>query len=190
MMLRNLLWWDGSQRGAPRLDDAVLPAGGVARLVVHTPAGAPVVLAVKAGHNGENHNQNDVGSFLVHVDGENLLTDPGRGLYSRAYFGPQRYENIFANSYGHSVPRIGGQLQAAGHEFGGELLGVETAGAHKSAVVEFARAYSIEGLASVKRQLLVAAEGEQAGTIWLQYEFRFDQDASGGPSEVEEALIT
>ena len=42
----------------------------------------------------------------------------------------------------------------------------------------------------MKRQLLVAAEGEQAGTIWLQDEFRFDQDASGGPSEVEEALIT
>ncbi len=190
MMLRNLLWWDGSQRETPRLDDAVLPAGGVARLVADTPAGAPVVLAVKAGHNGENHNQNDVGSFLVHVDGENLLTDPGRGLYSRAYFGPQRYENIFANSYGHSVPRIGSRLQAAGREFGGELLGVETTGEQKSVAVEFARAYQVEGLASLKRRLVLAADGEQAGTIWLHDEVRFDQDAPGGPSEVEEAFIT
>ncbi len=98
----------------------------------------------------------------MHVDGENLLTDPGRGVYSRAYFGPQRYENIFANSYGHSVPRIGGQPQLAGREFGGELLGVETTGEQKSVTVEFARAYPVEGLASLKRRLVLGAEGEQA----------------------------
>jgi hypothetical protein len=62
------------------------------------------------------------------VDGENLLTDPGRGLYSRNYFGERRYESAFASSYGHSVPRIDGQLQAAGAEFRGELLGVATSG--------------------------------------------------------------
>ena len=123
MMLRNGLWWDGSQLDAPQIGDAVLTGGGVARLVAPL-AGSdqPVIVAVKAGHNAENHNQNDVGSFLVHVQGESLLTDPGRGLYNRFYFSEQRYENIFANSFGHSVPRIAGQLQAPGHEFHGELL--------------------------------------------------------------------
>ncbi len=189
MMLRDLLWWDGSQREAARLDDAVLPVGGMARLVAHTPAGMPVVLAIKAGHNAENHNQNDVGSFVLHVDGENLLTDPGRGLYNRAYFSAQRYENIFANSYGHSVPRIGGTLQQAGRECYGELLGVETTGAYKRAEVELAHAYQAAGLLSAKRQVWLAAEGEQAGTAWLQDEFRFDA-AAGTPCEIEEALIT
>lgn len=107
MMLRNALWWDGQQKEAAEIGDTMLTGGGVARLV--SPLDCcehPLVVAVKAGHNAENHNQNDVGSFVVHVDGENLLTDPGRGLYDRFYFGPGRYENIFANSYGHSVPRF------------------------------------------------------------------------------------
>jgi Heparinase II/III-like protein len=182
MMLRNLLWWDGAQPVAAQIGDALLPAGGVARLVATTPAGAQVVLAVKAGHNAENHNQNDVGSFILHVDGENLLTDPGRGLYSRDYFGAQRYANIFANSYGHSVPRIGGQLQAAGHAFHGQLQEVETDGAFKRATVEFARAYPLDGLAYATRRLTLAADG----VAWLQD----DVACSDQPLPVEEALIT
>lgn len=191
MMLRNLLWWDGSQPQASAVTDAHLPRGGTVRLVVERGEAAPVIFAMKAGHNGENHNQNDVGSFIVHVDGENLLTDPGRGLYSRFYFGPHRYENIFANSYGHSVPRFlngGGQLQATGKEYYGELSGVENAaGARmKEATVEMARAYPLPELVSVQRHLSMVAEGKDAGTIMLRDAFRFE----GEPHEVEEAFVT
>jgi len=182
MMLRNLLWWDGVQPAAAEVGDALLPAGGVARLAATTPAGARVVLAIKAGHNAENHNQNDVGSFMLHIDGENLLTDPGRGLYSRDYFGARRYENIFANSYGHSVPRIGGQLQATGRVFHGDLLGAEADGTLKWATIEFARAYPIEGLSSATRRITLAADG----MAWLEDAFRF----AATPAEVEEALVT
>jgi hypothetical protein len=190
MMLRKGLWWDGSQREAPQIDDAVLTGGGVARLVAPL-AGSdqPVIVALKAGHNAENHNQNDVGSFLVHVQGESLLTDPGRGLYNRFYFSERRYENIFANSFGHSVPRIGGQLQAPGHEFHGELVEAGTSGAFKRALVEFARAYPVAGLSSLRRELKLAADppqGAEVGTIWLEDTFQF----TGVPLEVEEAFVT
>jgi len=182
MMLRNILWWDGRQPDAAEVGDAVLPAGGVARLVATTPAGARVVLAIKAGHNAENHNQNDIGSFILHVDGENLITDPGRGLYSRDYFGERRYENIFANSYGHGVPRVGGHLQGVGRQFCGELTNVETEGQIKRAQVEFARAYPVEWLASAVRQVTLEADG----IAWLQDDVHF----AGDGAEVEEALIT
>ncbi len=119
---------------------------------------------------------------MLHVGGENMLVDPGRGLYSRAYFGPQRYENIFANSYGHSVPRIDGQLQAQGAAFRGELLAVETGGPVKRAQVEMARAYDVADLASVRRELRL----DEDGTAWLRDEFRFD----GRAGRVEEALLT
>ena len=200
MMLRNGLWWDGSQLDAPEIGDAVLTGGGVARLVAPL-AGSdqPVIVAVKAGHNAENHNQNDVGSFLVHVQGESLLTDPGRGLYNRFYFSEQRYENIFANSFGHSVPRIGGQLQAPGREFHGELLEAGSSGAYKRALVEFARAYPVAGLSSLRRELKLVADprqgaeaagprqgAEAAGTLWLEDTFQF----TGAPQEVEEAFVT
>lgn len=182
MHLRNLLWWDGVQPDAAVIGDAVLTAPGIARLTGTTAAGAPFAVAIKAGHNAENHNQNDIGSFVLHIAGENLLTDPGRGLYSRQYFGPQRYDNIFANSYGHSVPRIGGQLQAPGRAHAGELVAVKTDPGDKAATVEFAKAYAIEGLAGARRTLALGA----GGTVILTDAFEF----SGAPQPVEEAFVT
>ncbi|WP_224703413.1 heparinase II/III domain-containing protein [Devosia aquimaris] len=75
---------------------------------------ASLRLAVKAGHNDEMHNQNDVGSLIVVSGGKVALTDPGRGRYSKAYFGPERYQNLFASSRGHSVPVVNGFEQAEG----------------------------------------------------------------------------
>jgi hypothetical protein len=181
MILRNMLWWDGKYHEGRPIGDTYLPLGGVARLTTRTPQGSPVVLAIKAGHNDENHNQNDVGSFILHVDGESLLTDPGRGLYTRQYFGPERYENIFANSYGHSVPRIGGQKQKEGREFCGQITSVDMDEPVKRVELELARAYPVADLASARRQITL-----QSGTVWLQDAFRFSKN----PVEVEEVLIT
>ncbi len=187
MMLRNVFWWDGRQQESAPPSDAWLPDAGIARLVTQTPQGTSIVAAIKAGHNAENHNQNDVGSFIVHVEGENLLTDPGRGLYSRAYFGLHRYENIFTNSYGHSVPRVGGQLQGAGRTFAGTLLeGASVQGIYKQAEIEFARAYPCTDLVSARRRLLLATGDNEAGTLWLHDHFTF----AGTPHEIEEAFIT
>jgi hypothetical protein len=190
MHLRNLLWWNGSQPDAPVITDAVLSAPGIARLTGLTAADAPFVLAIKAGHNAENHNQNDIGSFVLHVAGENLLTDPGRGLYSRQYFGPQRYDNIFANSYGHSVPRIvcpdvpgiGGQLQTPGRQHRGDLVAVTTEPGNKSAMVEFAKAYAVENLTGASRTLAI----EDGGTVILTDVFEF----TAAPQQVEEVFVT
>ncbi|MBU1307429.1 MAG: heparinase II/III-family protein, partial [Alphaproteobacteria bacterium] len=79
-------------------------------------------LAVKGGHNDEMHNQNDVGSLIVVSKGKVVLTDPGRGRYSKAYFGPERYHNLFASSRGHSVPVVNGFEQAAGADHGATVL--------------------------------------------------------------------
>ncbi|MBV9229001.1 MAG: heparinase II/III family protein [Chloroflexi bacterium] len=189
MMLRDILWWDGSQPDAPLLTDARQPIGGTARLVTHTEQGVPVVLSIKAGHNNEQHNHNDVGSFLLHIAGENLLTDPGRGLYSRDYFGAKRYDNIFANSYGHSVPRIDGMLQGTGQDFAGTLLeseGTAELDGYKRVAIEFARAYPCADLKSARRELLLATKGDAAGTAWLRDHFQF----AGEAHEVEEAFVT
>lgn len=149
----------------------------------------PVVLIVKAGHNAEEHNHNDVGSFLLHVAGENLLTDPGRGLYSRDYFGPRRYENIFANSYGHSVPCIDGQLQGTGRAFSGvfqESMDACDAVGEKRISLELAAAYPCPDLLSARRELCLITRGAEAGDAWLHDHFQFAQ----GNHQVEEALIT
>lgn len=181
MMLRNILWWDGTYHAPAPITDAYLPLGGVARLVTRTLQNVQVVLAVKAGHNDENHNHNDIGSFILHVDDETLLTDPGRGLYSRDYFNARRYENIFTNSYSHSVPRIAGQLQQQGREFRGEIVSVEMDAPVKSVEIEFARAYPLTNLASARRKITL-----DTGVVTLHDVFRFFEN----PLEVEEALMT
>jgi hypothetical protein len=188
LTLRNLLWWDGSRPAAAEVGDATLPAGGIARLTARTAPGAPVVVAIKAGHNDENHNHNDVGSFILHVAGEDLLTDPGPGRYDRDYFSARRYESVFANSYGHSVPRIDGQLQGTGRGFAGALLGVDAdeATGRKAATVEFGRAYPVPTLATAQRQLILATTDAERGVAWLHDSFRFTDEGH----DIEEALVT
>ena len=189
MLLRDILWWDGSQPEGVQPTDAWLPVGGIARVVTQTARGVPVVLSIKAGHNGEVHNHNDVGSFLLHVAGENLLTDPGAGLYTRDYWGEKRYDNLFANSYGHSVPRIDGMLQGAGRAFAGTLLECEPgagSGGTKQVAIEFARAYPCTDLLSARRELRLSTEGDEVGTVWLRDQFQFAEKTH----EVEEALVT
>lgn len=60
LTLRNLLWWDGDRREAAPLTDANLPAAGIARLTARTIDDQPLVVVIKAGHNAENHNHNDI----------------------------------------------------------------------------------------------------------------------------------
>jgi len=185
MLLRNMLWWDGSKPRDIPIDDAFLPAGATARLVARTPSGVPVTVAVKAGHNDVPHNNNDIGTFMVHVDGESLLTDPGAGLYTRQYFSDERYQNVFCNSYGHSVPRVGGQLQPEGRQYGGKIR-MDAGGAAKKVTVDFTHAYAVKNMKSARRQITLASEGNDAGTVLLQDDFSF----SGKPVDVEEAFIT
>jgi hypothetical protein len=119
---RNLLWTDPALLGRP------MPEGPVAfddlGWVVDRRSidGVPLGFSAKGGHNAEPHNHNDLGHFILHIGGESLLADLGAGLYTRAYFGPQRYEHIHNSSAGHSVPLIDGQTQQAGREFSAVVL--------------------------------------------------------------------
>ena len=50
------------------------------------------------------------------VNGDMLLTDLGRGEYTREYFGPNRYALLCNGSQGHSVPIVEGRCQSPGAE--------------------------------------------------------------------------
>jgi hypothetical protein len=184
--LRNLLWWDGRRHDPQPLSDNLLPATGIARLIGVTHSGAPIVLIVKAGHNDENHNHNDVGSFVLNIDGEDFLTDPGPGRIDRDYFSARkRYSNIFANSEGHSVPLIDGKPQGTGREFASTLQGIEVDEVHrqKAITIEFARAYPVPALELAQRRLAI---DQKQGTIWVEDSFRFTDDGH----IVEDVFVT
>ncbi|MCU0489971.1 MAG: heparinase II/III-family protein [Chloroflexaceae bacterium] len=116
--LRDLFWY-GDEAAAPH--ESAQPTADffpniqwfIARANAADPNG--LVLAAKGGHNAEPHNQNDVGSFVVHWQGETLLADLGAMRYTRDTFRPATRYTLLANrSLGHNVPLVNGQEQIAG----------------------------------------------------------------------------
>src|SRR6202011_4788687 len=117
----------------------------------------------------EPHNQNDVGSFIAHLGGESLVADPGRGRYTRFYFGPERYQHLVCTSRGHSVPVPNGQEQAAGLAFQATLLAHQGDDqTHDRLVLELKDAYPpAADLASLRRTLILH-RGQPGGAIELE----------------------
>ena len=79
-------------------------------------------VAFKGGHNGESHNHNDVGSFIVYADDKPLLIDPGVGEYTSKTFSKQRYEIWTMQSDYHNLPRINGQSQSEGKQYAARVV--------------------------------------------------------------------
>jgi hypothetical protein len=145
-----------------------------------------LVLAAKGGHNEEMHNQNDVGNIIVHVNGESLIADVGRGRYTKDYFREKRYEYFVNSSLGHSVPVPNGQLQQNGQEFTAQLIEHQTGDSEDLLHIEMKDAYPAEaGLESLQRRVILHRERPQ-GWVELEDHFRF----AGGPGSFESALTT
>ena len=77
--------------------------------------------AIKAGNNAEEHNHNDIGSFIVANNRKQILCDLGAAQYTSSNFGKDRYKIFNNSSLGHSVPIINGSEQGTGKEFYGAL---------------------------------------------------------------------
>jgi hypothetical protein len=107
----------GAPVAAPLLRDVWLPnlQIAVARDTGGTAAG--FYLAAKGGHNAESHNHNDIGNFVVFLDGAPLLIDLGVETYTAKTFSPQRYEIWTMQSPWHNLPVINGTHQVSGREF-------------------------------------------------------------------------
>ncbi|CAA9553995.1 MAG: FIG00985566: hypothetical protein [uncultured Thermomicrobiales bacterium] len=74
-------------------------------------------LAAKGGHNAESHNHNDVGHFIVGLDGAPVLIDVGVETYTRKTFSADRYDIWTMQSAYHNLPTIDGHQQQAGLDF-------------------------------------------------------------------------
>ncbi len=103
------------------------------------------VFAARAGHNGESHNQLDVGHYIFHVFGETFVRDLGRGEYTRQYFGATRYDNVFCNAEGHNSIFIDGVAQTPGEERRGKLGKVKSSDAGDRVKIDLTALYP-EGL--------------------------------------------
>lgn len=139
-----------------------------------------VGIAFKGGHNGESHNHNDIGSFLMTADGEVFLADLGCGEYTKEYFcDDTRYEILCNRSGGHNVPIVNGQEQCVGKEYAAEYFVSEKPG---SVQLSFSGAYEKNAPWKLFRQL-ESAEGEEQVMIT-------DRISGEGIHSFEENLMT
>lgn len=76
-----------------------------------------MILCAKGGHNGESHNHNDVGSFMLYVDGEPEILDAGNMTYTAKTFAEERYTLFNTRSTYHNLPIVGGYEQLPGEEY-------------------------------------------------------------------------
>ena len=106
--------------------------------------------ASKGGFNNEHHNHNDVGSFIFSKDGRQLITDMGRGAYTKQYFKPEtRYDFIECSSLGHSVPYFNDEIP---QKFGNEYAAKDYVFSPGYYAMDIAGAYGDERIKSVKRE--------------------------------------
>ncbi|WP_276354960.1 heparinase II/III domain-containing protein [Cohnella caldifontis] len=129
-----------------------------------------VGFSAKGGHNGEPHNHNDAGSFILLADGEQLLADPGSGVYTREYFGEGRYELIYNGSHGHSVPVVDGDFQRAGSERRAVVRHADFADSRTVFELELAAAYGNENLRSLVRRFYF---DKQQGLLRLRDDYAY-----------------
>ena len=169
--------------GEPDHRDYLLPDLGQVKLR-GAPGAKQITLLAIAGHNGVNHNHNDIGSFIVARRGRLLLVDPGGPTYTRKTFSPQRYEIVFCNSRGHSVPVINGHMQIPGREHYGVLRVANLNGSGpKEAVVDMTHAYA-EG--TVKQLVRTFTLDPASNHLMVEDAYEFGR----APRSVEEAFIT
>jgi hypothetical protein len=141
-----------------------------------------LAVAFKGGNNGEQHNHNDVGSYVV-VSGKSLvLVDPGPETYTARTFSGQRYESKLLNSFGHSVPVVAGKLQRTGKEAKGVVLEKKFSETTDTVVIDFTSAYDVPELKKLTRKF---EYGRGNGGVFIVT----DHVEFSKPSDFETAVI-
>ncbi|OHB68830.1 MAG: hypothetical protein A2Y77_11705 [Planctomycetes bacterium RBG_13_62_9] len=98
-------------------------------------------VAAKGGHNAESHNHNDVGNFIVYMDGRPIFIDIGVETYSRQTFSSQRYEIWTMQSAYHNLPTIDGVMQSPGGRFAAKDIRYEVDDDHAQLRLDLAGTY-------------------------------------------------
>lgn len=163
------------------------PSGGVS--LSYSRSDYPYyALATKGGNNDEDHNHNDLGSYIVFRKPDKntlwnwLSGDTENKLYSEGYFGDPRYQSPIASSWGHPVPSVNNQLQIASIESQAQVLLYENDADKTVIVYELKTAYDVQGL---KNLIRVIYWEKQGGSIHV-----LDYANSKGLNALSSPIIT
>ena len=137
----------------------------------------PFSIAIKAGHNAENHNHSDVGTYEIFLDTDMITGDIGAPSYRAGAFSP---DNKARSSWGHPVPMINNQLQSNGIEFKGIITETELTEIRDKVVMNILPAYELPMLQTLTRTITNDKSG--MGTITIEDQFKATEHVSFGSS--------
>ncbi|MDB5117317.1 MAG: Heparinase family protein [Mucilaginibacter sp.] len=98
-------------------------------------------VAAHGGNNGESHNHNDVGDFIVYADNYPVIIDIGTGTYTARTFGKDRYTLWFNTSAYHNLPVINGDEQKEGITYAASAVKYVTDKNHSSLGMNIKNSY-------------------------------------------------
>lgn len=182
-----LLLTDADGAASVKPDESALrtwfPQGGLLICRPGADQKAPFAACLKGGNNGEDHNHNDIGTFMVVGGKTMLLCDPGGEVYTARTFDARRYESRVINSFGHPVPVMAGRLQREGAAARGVVLATKFTPQQDTLRLDMKSAYGVPELDQLEREFVFRRGSEPSLTVTDA--FRFSK-----PSTYETALIT
>lgn len=144
-----------------------------------------MAVSVKGGHNAENHNHNDVGSYAVSLGKETLAGDQGGPFsYPGDYFNRDAAEKYKSKgSYGHPVPVINGVMQKTGRQAQGVVTDKQFTDTKDLFRIDYTSAYAVPELSQLVRTFTYDRSG--AGSFTVD-----DKFTAQSPVRFETALTT
>jgi hypothetical protein len=113
-------------------------------------------VSAKGGHNGESHNHNDIGNFLLYSGGRPVVVDAGVEQYTKFTFSEKRYTLWTMRSCYHNTPTINGADQQAGAGYRASGVSFSDDGRTVRFSLELAGAYGEDaGIVSYRRELVL-----------------------------------
>lgn len=135
----------------------------------------PLSIAIKAGHNSENHNHSDVGTYTIVLNDKIMTGDIGAPSYIAGSFAK---DNPARSSWGHPLPRINNTLQSNGREFAGTIIATTFKDSFDKVEVDIKSAYEIPSITKLIRTMENDKSG--TGTIIIKDEFSASEPVTFG----------
>ncbi len=153
--LMELFWIPADARPDPQPLQTTVWLPDLQMMAVRESSGAGgLYLAARGGHNAESHNHNDVGHFVVYLDGQPGIIDVGRETYTAKTFSKERYELWFTRGSAHNAPMVNGVEQEEGRERKATQVEFRENGSKVSLAMNLEQAYpSRAGIVSLRRTI-------------------------------------
>lgn len=122
-------------------------------------------LAAQGGHNDESHNHNDVGNFIIYLNGKPAIIDLGKDTYTAITFSPLRYTLMHTQSAYHNLPTINGVMQKEGQQFAAKNVSYKSSAGKVELSLDIADAYPDEAEVNTWKRSIIFNRGKDIQII-------------------------